>query len=268
MPTLILSSPQIAAERALAEAARSAGWKTCGCDDGVCLSAKEHAVFYGGVDRALDVAMRYGIALLEPPFDMLAHLPRECLLRTVEFGRFRDLSRLKSPTFVKPADSLNKVFDAGVYSSARDIRSLKPIDPDTAVLVAEPVEWNCEFRCFVLDGSVTAWSRYISYGRPTWKPFAAGIRAAPTPRVLTDICNRLFARSRIALPPAFVMDVGQIEDRGWAIVEFNPAWCSGLVGADPRNVLRVLERASVMKSTITAADRRWVVSRPSSSTGE
>src|SRR5262245_38856761 len=45
------------------------------------------------------------------------------------------------------------------------------------------------------------------------------------------MCGRLLAERTVALPPAFVVDVGLIEGRGWAVVEFNPAWCSGLLGA-------------------------------------
>jgi hypothetical protein len=46
-----------------------------------------------------------------------------------------------------------------------------------------------------------------------------------------------------ALPPAFVVDVGLVADRGWAIVEFNPAWCSGLLVADLAAVLGVQKSA-------------------------
>jgi hypothetical protein len=45
------------------------------------------------------------------------------------------------------------------------------------------------------------------------------------------------------LPCALVIDVGLIEDRGWAVVEFNAAWCSGILSADPDRVLDVLSRA-------------------------
>jgi hypothetical protein len=42
---------------------------------------------------------------------------------------------------------------------------------------------------------------------------------------------------------------GLVEGRGWAVVEFNPAWCSGLLGADPAGVLGVLERAMMTTDT-------------------
>jgi hypothetical protein len=131
-------------------------------------------VFYGGTDRALAVASRFHLALLEPPLDLLAKLPLEFRQRAVEYGRFGDLGRLKSPTFVKPADALNKTFDAGIYANAREIRTSKRVKSSSPVLLAEPVEWSAEYRCFILEGEVAAWSPYISFGRPVWKPFAQG----------------------------------------------------------------------------------------------
>ncbi len=62
-------------------------------------------------------------------------------------------------------------------------------------------------------------------------------------------------------PPAFVMDIGLIDDHSWAVVEFNPVWCSGVLGADPRKVLAVLERACQDERGVSEADRRWVLER-------
>ncbi len=46
-------------------------------------------------------------------------------------------------------------------------------------------------------------------------------------------------------PEAFVLDVGRIEDRGWAVVEANPCWGAGLCACDEAKVLKVLEHATV-----------------------
>jgi hypothetical protein len=74
------------------------------------------------------------------------------------------------------------------------------------------------------------------------------------------VCERLVACS-VPLPPAFVVDVGLIEDRGWAVVEFNPAWCSGLLGADPAAVLSVLERACRKACELPPNETQWLVKR-------
>jgi len=261
MHTLLLSTWSLPASKALAEAARYAGWRIAALDDTPEIGPRDVVVYYGGTDRAMAAATRFRLALLEPPFDLLAKLPLEFRRRAVEFARFGDLSRLKVPTFVKPADALDKSFDAGIYSSPRDIRAPKGVKAQSPVLVAEPVEWSAEFRCFILDGRVAAWSPYISFGRPTWKPFGPGTLAAQPPAGVLSFCDRLFSRSGVLFPPAFVMDVGLIDDRGWAVVEFNPVWCSGVLGADPRKVLAVLERASHNEDQLCDADRRWVLKR-------
>jgi hypothetical protein len=80
-------------------------------------------------------------------------------------------------------------------------------------------------------------------------------------------CERLLASRAVGLPPAFVVDVGRIEGRGWAVVEFNPAWCSGLLGAEPAAVLGVLERACRDADGVDRTDASWVVARDKSEGG-
>jgi protein-tyrosine phosphatase len=259
--TLLLSTRSLPAALVLGEAARNAGWSVRVWDENPPDPPGGRTVYYGGSDVATQVASRCGLALLEPPLALLARLPAALLLRRVEFARFRDLSRLKRPTFVKPADPLDRCFDAGIYADARDIRAPQGMAPETPVLVAEPVEWLAEYRCFVREGRVAAASPYLSFGRPVWRAWGrGGEQAVPSPDALAA-CERLLAERSVGLPPAFVVDVGLIEGRGWAVVEFNPAWCSGLLGADPAAVLGVLERACRDADALGAADAAWVVGR-------
>ncbi|WAS92153.1 ATP-grasp domain-containing protein [Nannocystis punicea] len=53
-----------------------------------------------------------------------------------------------------------------------------------------------------------------------------------------------------------VIDVGAIEDRGWAVAEANPAWASGLCGCEPARVLAVLRACVVAGEASEAA--RWL----------
>ncbi|HVT68398.1 MAG TPA: ATP-grasp domain-containing protein, partial [Trebonia sp.] len=259
-PTLLLSTRAMPGTAALADAAHEAGWSVHAWDEDPPDLPLGRVVYYGRTDVVRQAADRYRLALLEPPLDLLARLPASLRLRDVEFARFRDLSRLKRPTFVKPADPLDRCFDAGVYSDARDIRATRVIDPSLPVLVAEPVEFLAEFRCFVREGSVVATSPYLSFGRPVWRAWGqGGEKAAPSMDAVV-VCWRLFDVG-VALPPAFVVDVGLVEGRGWAVVEFNPAWCSGLLGAEPAAVLGVLERACRDADALDAADAAWVVER-------
>lgn len=259
--TLLLATLAMPGAGALANAACEAGWSVHAWNQNPPDSLLGRVVYYGRTDMAMQAAVRYRLALLEPPLDLLARLPASLRLRDVEFARFRDLTRLKRPAFVKPADPLDRCFDAGVYSTARDIRAPQRIDLDIPVLVAEPVEFLAEFRCFVREGSVVATSPYLSFGKPVWKSWGQGAEQARPSKDALAVCERLLATPSPSLPPAFVVDVGLIEGRGWAVVEFNPAWCSGLLGADPAAVLGVLERASRNADNLDTSDRAWIVDR-------
>ena len=66
---------------------------------------------------------------------------------------------------------------------------------------------------------------------------------------------------QVPLPSAVALDVGTIVGRGWAVVEANPCWGSGVYGCDPAGVLRAARRASVAVAALTADEQRWVVMR-------
>lgn len=261
MRTLLLSSWSLPASRALATAAGAAGWNVAALTDQPRVQPIGKVVYYGTTDAAVSAASLHGLALLEPPLDLLARLPVEMRCRRVEFGSFNDLNRLKGPAFVKPADALHKAFDVGVYSNPAAIRNHQTVPANTPVLVADAVQWQAEYRCFVLERRVAAWSRYLSFGRPVWKPFPPTAEPVPPPPGVSALCQRLFSRCGHLLPPACVVDVGVMENHGWGVVEFNPVWCSGVLGADPRKVLAVLDRASQAMESLSAEDQRWLVQR-------
>jgi hypothetical protein len=259
MPTLILSTWRLPAAEALAGAARRLGWRAFGLDRTPAARIDAPTVYYGGSDVADQVAERFDLALLEPPFDLLARTPYALRLRSVEFTHYNQLRPFDSPTFVKPADVRRRAFDAGLYTDVRAARLEAPLDPGMPVLLSEPVEWLEEHRCFILDGRLVASSPYLQFGRPSWSRFNARDGAAPLPEGAREVCGRLLSTTDIPLPPAFVVDVGLVRDRGWAVVEYNPAWCSSLLGGDPVAVLPVLERASRTRRAVGASDRRWVM---------
>jgi hypothetical protein len=272
MPTLIVASPPFVAlsggtppryaqfDHLLADAATAAGWGVVKCHGDTLPEAVDDPALYVTTELALEAGRRLNLALLEPPFDLLARIPERFRRRAVEFATFGDLVRLRKPTFVKPADPLDKWFDAGVYSQVRDIRTKGQDRPDAPVLLSEPVEWSAEYRYFVLDGKAVAGSPYLSFGRPAWRLWTAQ-HPATMPTAGLPVVEALCATMRGQLPPAFVVDVGVIEDRGWAVVEFNPAWSAGLLGAEPRAVLPVLRRVTRRRDALDESDARWVVDR-------
>jgi hypothetical protein len=271
MPTLIVTSrcfvcpmggappATFAYEQRLIAAAENAGWEVLAGDVDPLPDRVPEPAVYVTTDRAIATAEALELALLEPPFDLLARVPDRFLRRQVEAATFGDLDRLQGRTFVKPADPLDKWFDAGVYSDVRDIRTRGRSRPDAPVLLSEVVEWSVELRYFVLEGKVVAGAPYISYGRPAWRWHANHPSAIPRPGLA--VVEGLCAAMEGELPPAFVVDVGQIDDRGWAVVEFNPIWSAGLLNADPRAILPALLRATRERHALSADNSRWVVGR-------
>jgi hypothetical protein len=228
-------------------------WPVYALDETPDVTVNGRRTFYGGTDRAAEYASRFELCLIEPALDLLARVPPDLLARDVRYWSLASLSGVTGPVFVKPADPVLKSFDAGVYRAVSEVRGRRALGGETPVLVSEAVEWTSEFRCFVRDGRVEAWSPYLSFGRPVWKPGGAGA----LPASLAAFCDRLTDRMRAALPPAYVVDVGVLEDGRWAVVEFNPAWCSGILGADVEGVLRVVERSALLVGSATSDDLGW-----------
>ena len=259
MPTLVLPPRFTPDTIAVGQAAQSAGWSVERLPSWripASLRGQDVAL-YGEPLFAAVVADELGLALLEPPFDWLPTLPAEYLQREARLATLGEARRLHRTAFVKPAD--DKCFLAGVFRSGQQLPGEVVLPGRTPVLIAEPVRWEVEFRCFVLDREVVALSPYLRRGElaqspdRSWEDDRAEDARAFARGVLCDVSVRV--------PPAVVVDVGIIEGRGWAVIEANAAWGSGIYGCDPAAVLRVVRRACLPQGDVSAADRRWVVER-------
>jgi len=65
----------------------------------------------------------------------------------------------------------------------------------------------------------------------------------------------------VAVPPAFVLDIGITAERGWAVVEGNPCWGAGLYGCTPREALHTARRAVRRQAALTENEKNWVSPR-------
>jgi hypothetical protein len=184
------------------------------------------------------LAEQFGLRLPEPPGDWLPRLPEEYRKRRVSLTTLGQARLLAQPAFVKPPN--DKCFPARVYSGPE----LPAGFPDeTPVLVAEAVVWEKEFRCFVLDRRLRTFSVYLRGGElQRGNDFAS---TKDEDGALRRFVEPLLDDARVDLPRAAVVDVGVIRGRGWAVVEQNAAWGSGLYGCDPVEVLEVLRHAAV-----------------------
>lgn len=261
MPTLILPPRYTDDTNLVRKAAIDAGWaieRFSGWRVPEHISGPD-LVLYGEPLFAAVVADSLNLSLIEPPFDWLTSIPDQYTNRTIRFTSLVDARTVDEESFFKPAD--DKCFRAQVYGSGSELPTTETLPASTPVLISNPVEWDVEFRCFVLDRKLQTLSPYSRNGdlaqdaNGDWPATENEIRDA------TEFIGRILADESITLPPAVVVDIGIIRGIGWSIVESNPAWGSGIYGCDASLVLPVLQRCSVDSNTLTDDDRRWIPER-------
>lgn len=153
------------------------------------------------------------------------------------------------------------ILDHPHVAIARNFPADDVLPESTPVLIAEPVAWEVEYRCFALERQVLTSSVYLRYGElaqgqdGTWDaPDSEASEAL-------ELAGTVLRDPAVRFPAAAVLDVGRIVGRGWAVVESNAAWGSGIYGCDPALVLRVVQRACIKRNKLNEDDRAWVVER-------
>lgn len=258
VPRLVLSPRYSSDSIALWQAALASGWSTTRVrqigDSAALVGEVDPAevLIYGETILADAVAAALDLALLEPTYAWLPGLPAALRLREIELSTLGAARRLAGPVFVKPVD--DKFFPARVYAPV-DVDAL--VADDLPVLVAEPVRFGVEVRAFVCDRAVVGLSAYMRGGQLA-QTESGEWPLSPDEELAARACLGRLLESDVALPPAVVIDVGEIVERGWAVVEANAAWASGLCGVDARAVLPVLRRACMPRARLGAADEPWV----------
>jgi hypothetical protein len=214
---------------------------------------------YGEALFTTIIAEELGYILLETPADWLTTLPFDYMKRQIQFTTL-DTARnqFKEAVFIKPAEG--KSFAAQLYNTADELPSPESQPDDMPVYVVEPVQWAIEFRCFIMERKLSTLSIYsrndeIAEVDGEWLASDSEIADAST------FCEKLLRDNAIDMPPAFVLDIGQIVGRGWAVIEANPVWASGIYGCDTAKILPILQRACVRADTISDEDKHWQINR-------
>lgn len=240
MPTLILTPRFTPDAQALWQAAVRKGWAIERLERWEVpdrLRGVEEPVLYLEGLFGPTLAAAFGRTLFEPPVDWLARLPAEHRKRRVELLAAREARGLRGPAFIKPPN--DKSFPARVY---REGEFPAFVEDSAPVLVSEVVEWESEFRCFLLDRELRALSVYLRNGElQRHRDFR---HAGSEEAALRAFVATILRDARVDLPRAAALDVGLIRGRGWAVVELNSAWAAGIYGCDPEEVLEVLRHAS------------------------
>jgi hypothetical protein len=241
MPTLILTPRFTEDAQALWRAATHLGWGverlTTWRVPNELRSVSEPVLYLESLFGPT-LAEQFGLRLLGPTVDWLPRLPEEYRKRRVSLTTLGDARNIAEPAFIKPPN--DKSFPARVY---RGPDLPEGYDEESSVLVAEVVSWEKEIRCFILDREPRTMSVYLRGGELQREhDFAVSADEAAEADAFV---RAVLADARVDLPRTAVLDIGIIESRGWAVVEQNAAWGSGLYGCDPVQVLEVLRHAAV-----------------------
>jgi hypothetical protein len=261
--TLVLSPRYGSDSRTLRAAAVQAGWsvrRLGGWTPPEDLRGREVAV-YGEPRFAEAIATGLGQALLDVPFDWLPRLPDHHRRRAVRLDTLGRARAARAPAFVKPADG-RKGFPGRVYASGAALPGPDALPDATPVLVAEPVRWRVEIRCYVLEGAPVTLSPYARDGELALDEAGGWTAPARDLDAARDYLAGLLADPLVEVPPAVVVDVGRTDGRGWAVVEGNAAWGAGVYGCDGAAVLSVLARACRPRAGPDPEDERWAVPAP------
>lgn len=248
---ILITQPRVGTSHneilALQIAAKEMGWEVLPApsgwrlDDELTKSGKK-GVPYGSQTFCEVIAQQMGWTLKQNSFDWLAKIHPFFLKRKVEFMTLGEAKKIQETKFIKPAD--DKVFQAKVYAPG-ELITHETIPLDTPTLVSDIVEFDLEYRTFVTSEKVFTWSNYICHEHIAdpqyWDMVPYGNRFPHD--FVNDLLHELrFHDWGVETVPS-VIDVGRIKGKGWAIIETNQAWASGLYGCDPMLVLKVLEKS-------------------------
>lgn len=254
---ILITQPRVGTSHneilALQVAAREMGWEVLSAPYGWRLDEELtkrglKGVPYGSQTFCEVIAQQMGWELKQNSFDWLARLPQEYLKRQVQFMTLGEAKKLTETKFIKPAD--DKVFEAKVYAPG-ELVTPDVVTDDTPTLVSDIVEWSMEYRCFVTNwedghlsmGHVLTWSNYLFHGHindPLYHKMIPG-DVDHIVHWVDEVCWQYWRKGGNL--EASVIDVGIIPGKGWAVIETNQAWASGLYGCDPMEALKVMEKS-------------------------
>lgn len=214
---------------------------------------------YGEALFTTIIAEQIEYTLLEAPADWLAQIPEQYLNRELQFTTLKQARSIKLPMFIKPAEG--KSFQAQIYEVADDLPSPEAQPDDMPVYISEPVKWEIEFRCFVLERKIVTLSVYSRDGEFAEDENGKWLASKQEVDAAVKFIQLILEDQSVSMPPAFVLDIGKIAKRSWAVIEANPAWAAGIYGCDPIAILPVLQRSCIATDNLVEKDKQWQINR-------
>lgn len=257
MPSLICSSRYTIDSQVLRKAAQALGWETLRLDGSQIPDwfdpPDDQIAFFYTAPHVFDIGRQLGRTLLGCNPDWAVNLPAELLRRELHQMPLAEAIDSINHHFVKHA--VSKAFPAAVYDRPALIEATSKVHPRSLVHVGEPVRWTHEFRCFVAQGQVMTLSPYVYDGE-----IVADYDSFPamTDEQLTEVAafaSSVLEHPDVDYPAAFVLDVGKIDGRGWAVVECNECWASGIYACNPAAVLETLLCGNAVSNTMQSS--KW-----------
>ncbi|MCJ8153280.1 ATP-grasp domain-containing protein [Chryseobacterium sp. SSA4.19] len=192
---------------------------------------------YGEDIYAEIVAEQCSLTLTKPSDNWLSKISEEFTKRKISYGQLKEFVNEEN-VFIKCSDF--KSFKAGVFDKVENINGFDSLDPEITVFTSEVVEWELEVRCFVLNNEIQTHSLY-------WRnnTFDTGALSATEEKNMFIFFSRFIQEYSEMLPKAVVLDFGIIRGKGWALIEANPAWCSGLYACDAKKALEVIVESCI-----------------------
>ena len=188
---------------------------------------------YGDSVFCLVLEEKLGLILVSPDDYVLEKLDSKWLKRKINIIRLDEINESAFPVLAKAL--IPKQFRSGVYNSAGDLmHECRGLSEETEILISEIVLFECDIRCFILNGQIMAIGLYEGNADVnSAKQFAD--------RFISD------TRNKQLLTNTYVLDIGYIQERGWAVIEINPSWGSGLNGCVPEEVIRCIYYATLSR---------------------
>ena len=187
------------------------------------ISLSETSIIVGGIATVQTALERLSINVPEPldyPPELKAYTGRNIEIRTLSDL----LTNNVTPYFAKPA-TLQASLKGTVINNERDLINFRDLPPEALMYVSELVQFQCEYRVFVLNRRPFACKHY-----------RGNSLIFPDSRVVLEAIEAYSSS-----PIAYALDVG-VTDRGdTLLVEINDGYSLGSYGLLPIAYARFIE---------------------------
>lgn len=144
--------------------------------------------------------------------------------------------------FWKFAEAKADFMLAGEYTTEELNKILKAnqVPDDSLLQFSDIVNIKNEFRFFIVDGQISAYSAYLN--RESGQEIIYYDSNFTTPSDI-DEAHRFVASNapRFDSPRGYALDVASLQDGSFIVLEANPAWCSAWYGSEINGVVRSIE---------------------------